>query len=98
MTGLSHARNIVLVQSCEALIAISDSHGTLSEIALALKMWKPVIGLNIWPDIRDVHYNETPEKAVEKAFSLLPWMPVCSKRPEDMMRDVQVIYGQLLRL
>ncbi len=72
VTGLSHARNVVLVRSCEALIAISGSHGTLSEIALALKMWKPVIGLSTWPDIRDVHYVHTPEKAVEKAFSLLP--------------------------
>ncbi len=72
VTGMSHARNVVLVRSCEAVIAISGSHGTLSEIALALKMWKPVIGLGTWPDIRDVHYVETPEEAVEKAFSLLP--------------------------
>ncbi len=72
VTGMSHARNVVLVRSCEALIAISGSHGTLSEIALGLKMWKPVIGLETWPGIRDVHYVETPEEAVEKAFSLLP--------------------------
>lgn len=72
LTGLSHARNVVLVRSCEALIAISGSHGTLSEIALALKMWKPVIGLRTWPELPDVHYVNTPEEAVEKAFSLLP--------------------------
>ncbi len=72
VTGMSHARNVVLVRSCEALIAISGSHGTLSEIALGLKMWKPVIGLDTWPGIRDVHYVNTPEEAVEKAFSLLP--------------------------
>ncbi len=72
VTGLSHARNVVLVRSCEALIAISGSHGTLSEIALALKMWKPVIGLNTWPGIQNVHYVKTAEEAVEKAFSLLP--------------------------
>ncbi len=72
VTGLSHARNVVLVRSCEALIAVSGSHGTLSEIALALKMWKPVIGLNTWPDIQDVHYVSTAEDAVEKAFDLLP--------------------------
>jgi len=72
VTGLSHARNVVLVRSCEALIAISGSHGTLSEIALALKMWKPVVGLNTWPEIRDVHYVKTPQEAVDKAFALLP--------------------------
>ncbi len=72
VTGMGHARNVVLVRSCEALIAVSGSHGTLSEIALALKMWKPVIGLDTWPNIADVHYVQTPEEAVEKAFHLLP--------------------------
>ena len=72
VTGLSHARNVVLVRSCEILIAISGSHGTLSEIALALKMWKPVIGLHTWQDIPDVHYVDSPDEAVEKAISLLP--------------------------
>ena len=72
VTGMGHARNVVLVRSCEALIAVSGSHGTLSEIALALKMWKPVVGLDTWPNIADVHYCRTPEEAVETAFHLLP--------------------------
>jgi len=72
VTGMGHARNVILVRSSEALIAISGSHGTLSEIALALKMWKPVVGLNTWKDIMDCHYVKTAEEAVEKAFSLIP--------------------------
>ena len=72
VTGLSHARNVVLVRSCEILIAISGSHGTLSEIALALKMWKPVIGLHTWEGIPDVQYVDTPEEVIEKAIDLLP--------------------------
>ncbi len=72
VTGMGHARNVILVRSCEALIAISGSHGTLSEIALALKMWKPVVGLYTWKNILDVHYVKTAEEAVEKAFSLIP--------------------------
>ncbi len=71
VSGLSHARNVILVRSCEVLIAISGSHGTLSEIALALKMWKPVIGLNTWPNLEDVHYVNSPQEAVDKAFELL---------------------------
>ncbi len=71
VTGLSHARNVVLVRSCQALISISGSHGTLSEIALALKMWKPVIGLNTWENLSDVHYVKSPGEAVEKAFELI---------------------------
>jgi len=72
VTGMGHARNVILVRSCEALIAISGSHGTLSEIALALKMWQPVIGLHTWKDIPEVHYVDTAKDAVAKAFSLLP--------------------------
>ena len=72
VTGMGHARNVILVRSCQVLIAISGSHGTLSEIALALKMWKPVVGLNTWENLPDVHYVDSPEEAVEKAFSLLP--------------------------
>jgi uncharacterized protein (TIGR00725 family) len=71
-TGMGHARNVVLVQSCEVLIAISGSHGTLSEIALAVKMWKPVVGLKTWERLPDVHYVNSSEEAVETAFALLP--------------------------
>ncbi len=72
ITGMGHARNVILVRSCEVLISISGSHGTLSEIALALKMWKPVVGLKTWENLADVHYVDTPEEAVEKAFALMP--------------------------
>jgi len=72
VTGMGHARNVILVRSCQVLIAISGSHGTLSEIALALKMWKPVVGLKTWENLPDVHYVASPQEAVEKAFSLLP--------------------------
>ncbi|NPA95334.1 MAG: TIGR00725 family protein [Thermodesulfobacteria bacterium] len=71
VTGLSHARNVVLVRSSQALISIGGSHGTLSEIALGLKMWKPVIGLRTWENLKDVHYVSSPEEAVDMAFKLL---------------------------
>lgn len=72
VTGMSHARNVILVRSCQAVVAISGSHGTLSEIALALKMWKPVVGLKTWENLPDVHYVSTAEEAVDKAFGLIP--------------------------
>ncbi len=72
VTGMGHARNVILVRSCDVLIAISGSHGTLSEIALALKMWKPVVGLKTWKHLSDVHYVKSAKEAVEKAFALLP--------------------------
>ncbi len=72
LTGMSHARNVILVRSCETIISIGGSHGTLSEIALALKMWRPVVGLSTWKHLDGVYYVNSPEEAVEKAFDLLP--------------------------
>ena len=40
VTGMDHARNIIIVRSSDALIAVAGSYGTLSEIALGLKMKK----------------------------------------------------------
>ncbi|MDD5311865.1 MAG: TIGR00725 family protein [Dehalococcoidia bacterium] len=47
-TGLGHARNFMVVQASQVVIAISGEYGTLSEIAIALKLQIPVIGLNTW--------------------------------------------------
>src|SRR6266478_4309424 len=48
VTGMDQARNVVLVRSCDALIAVGGMYGTLSEIALALKLGVPVVGLGTW--------------------------------------------------
>ncbi|MGH2674091.1 MAG: TIGR00725 family protein [Actinomycetota bacterium] len=47
-TGLGEARNAVVARVADAVIAIGGEWGTLSEIALARKMGKPVIGLATW--------------------------------------------------
>jgi uncharacterized protein (TIGR00725 family) len=69
-TGLSHARNILVVRSCMAVIAVEGSYGTLSEIAIALKLGKPVIGLNTWDIGPDIIKAETAEEAVAKAVHM----------------------------
>jgi uncharacterized protein (TIGR00725 family) len=48
VTGLGYARNALVVQSADAVIAIEGSYGTLSEIALALGYGRPVVGLGTW--------------------------------------------------
>ncbi|MEU6810041.1 TIGR00725 family protein [Streptomyces sp. NPDC046831] len=48
-TGLGELRNGVLVNTCDALIAVGGSWGTLSEIALAVRAGKPVALLGGWP-------------------------------------------------
>ncbi|MCX2727310.1 TIGR00725 family protein [Thermomicrobium sp. 4228-Ro] len=48
-TGIGEARNAVVVASGQVVIAVGGGLGTLSEIALALKLGRPVIALRTWP-------------------------------------------------
>jgi uncharacterized protein (TIGR00725 family) len=47
-TGLGQGRNLLLVRASAAIVAVGGGFGTLSEIALALRMGTPVIGLATW--------------------------------------------------
>ena len=47
-TGLGHARNVLIVHASDALVAIDGEAGTLSEIAVALKIGKPIVGIKSW--------------------------------------------------
>lgn len=75
-TGLGAYRNMLVVRGADAVIAIKGSYGTLTEIAFALRLGVPVVGLHTWalsrggqvdPGIRVV---ETPEDAVALAVKL----------------------------
>jgi uncharacterized protein (TIGR00725 family) len=66
VTNMGHARNVILAHSADALIAVSGGYGTLSEIAVALKLGKPVIGLGSW-DIAGVTPAADPDEAVRLA-------------------------------
>lgn len=70
-TGMGQARNTLVVKASNVLIAVSGGYGTLSEIALALKMGKDVVGLHTWRHIAGVEHAESATEAVEKAFALL---------------------------
>jgi uncharacterized protein (TIGR00725 family) len=47
-TGLGEARNALITRTADAVIAVGGEFGTLSEIGLALKMGKPVVGIETW--------------------------------------------------
>ena len=76
VTGLGEARNAVVVRTADAVVAVSGGYGTLSEIGLALKMGRPVVGLTTW----ELHHHgrlvpavalaTTPAQAVELAWAL----------------------------
>ena len=76
VTGIGYARNIAVVKSAQAVIAIGGNYGTLSEIAYALQGDIPVIGLNTWSLSRNGQLDESiivaqsPTEAVSKALSL----------------------------
>jgi uncharacterized protein (TIGR00725 family) len=48
VTGMGIGRNIIIIRSAIAVLAISGGYGTLSEVAYALQLNKPVIGLKTW--------------------------------------------------
>ena len=75
VTGLSHARNVLVVRSSQAIIAVEGGYGTLSEIGIALKLGKPVIGLRTWDVSKKIVTVETPKDAVMKAISLIDRSP-----------------------
>ena len=62
-TGLGEARNTLVVRAADAVIAVGGGYGTLSEIALALKAGKRVVGLGSW-DVEGVEAADSPEAAV----------------------------------
>ena len=77
-TGFGEARNAIVARSADAVIAVGGEFGTLSEIALALKVGSPVIGLGTWELGRDdldrdpIIRAETPEEALDQLRRALP--------------------------
>jgi uncharacterized protein (TIGR00725 family) len=70
-TGLGELRNGLVVRAADALVAVGGGHGTLSEIALALRTGVRVIGLASW-DISGVQTVEDAQQAVKLALGELP--------------------------
>jgi uncharacterized protein (TIGR00725 family) len=75
VTGMGYARNVAVVKSAQAVIAIAGNYGTLSEIGHALQNGIPVIGLNTWSLSRNGQPDnpiipaKSPAEAVDKALS-----------------------------
>ena len=71
-TGIGEARNLVLIRSVEAVIAVGKGYGTLSEIAFALRTGKPLSLLESWREVGGaaviVH---SPEEAVQAVSGTL---------------------------
>jgi uncharacterized protein (TIGR00725 family) len=70
VTGIGHARNLAVVASGEAVIAVGGRWGTLAEIGLARTLGRPVVILEPGWAVEGVERAATPEEAVERVLSL----------------------------
>jgi uncharacterized protein (TIGR00725 family) len=77
VTGIGEARNVIVVNTAQAVIAIGGKFGTLAEIAYALRSKIPVVGLNTWTLskngrlVKSIIAANNPKEAVEKALAAI---------------------------
>lgn len=71
-TNMGHARNVIIAHTAQALIAVEGEYGTISEMAVALKLGKRVIALPGSPQMAGIVNAKTPEEAVQLALASLP--------------------------
>jgi uncharacterized protein (TIGR00725 family) len=70
-TNLGHARNMLIAHSAHALIAVDGGYGTVSEAAIALKLGKPVVALQVSWDLPGLKRAATPQEAVALAWTAM---------------------------
>ncbi len=75
VTGIGYARNVAVVKTAQAIIAIDGSYGTLTEIGYALNFGTPIIGLGTWSlslegkEDKSIIPAKDPKDAVDKAMA-----------------------------
>jgi uncharacterized protein (TIGR00725 family) len=79
-TAMGEGRNVLVVRTAAVVVAVGGSWGTLAEIALALRLGRPVVSLHGWsvdgPDAPDAPVTVgSPDEAVRAAVSLLSSTP-----------------------
>jgi uncharacterized protein (TIGR00725 family) len=74
-TDMGQARNAIIVRTADTVIAVGGEYGTLTEIAMALKMGKKVVAISSWEIASKGETDDkiicarNPEEAVEAALS-----------------------------
>ena len=69
ISGIGHARNLAVVASGDAVIAVGGRYGTLAEIGFALTLERPVVVLEPGWEVEGTQRAATPEEAVEFALA-----------------------------
>lgn len=63
-TNMGITRNALLAYNCDVAVAVSGKYGTLSEIAFAMQLEKPVIGLHSW-NLENLKNVNTPNEVIQ---------------------------------
>ena len=69
VTGIGHGRNLAVVASGDAVIAVGGRYGTLAEIGFALTLGRPVVVLEPGWEVDGARRAQTPAEAVELALA-----------------------------
>lgn len=69
-TGFGEARNMMVIRAADAVVAFPGKYGTLSEMAFALKLGKPLISISAWRLGEEIIHLDDPVEAAEKALEL----------------------------
>jgi len=69
-TGFGEARNLIIIRTADAVIALPGKFGTLSEMAFCMKMGKPLVSLSNWDISDNIDKFDDPVLAVKRAFKL----------------------------
>jgi uncharacterized protein (TIGR00725 family) len=70
-TNMGHARNVIIAHTAEVLISIEGEYGTLSEMAIALKLGRAVFSWRPTHTLPDVYLVSSAKEAVEKSLQSL---------------------------
>ena len=74
-TGIGEARNALVARSAFCLVAIGNSYGTLSEVALGLQFGKRIFGLAGAADVEGVARFDAAESVLEAIARLVLSLP-----------------------
>jgi uncharacterized protein (TIGR00725 family) len=84
-TGMGHSRNVILVASADVVVACGGGWGTLSEIALAIRLGRPIVVQGAWGEIlripvespdtghsrAAIMFSRSAEETIESALGLI---------------------------
>jgi uncharacterized protein (TIGR00725 family) len=70
VTGFGEARNIIIVKTADAIVALPGKYGTLTEMAFALHAGKPIVSVSAWKLGDEIKQVENPLEAAKIALEM----------------------------